>query len=462
MSPPLMVILVIAVIAVPTALLLVRQLQRQQSPSLTPADLAPGADPLLALVLRANMALGVWLRDPQRGEPLQALHSSLSASQRDLVNDRLQRLGQHPAGGTEVLDAGILVHVGQGETVAAGILPRPVDQSAVDRLRGDLREVLDRVRREPVLRDVARAQDRPGESSESIAMRLAHQLERLLDAEVAVALTRPQGVQVLGVSRRSDPRLLLALASPGSPLEMAGRGVASGPIVSDDPLGRAARERRRARPKAVILPIPGSELPVGAVVVATSHGELPAAGMGELMQALGAAGPRLAQALDREELEETSRADPLTGLRNRRGLEAALARVERQEGAMIYADLDHFKLLNDGMGHPAGDAALVHFARLIGQGIRSGDVAARIGGEEFAIWLPSASLLEAATAAERIRAEFETTRWAWQGREWALSASFGVAGCPETVPKVDQLAARADEALYQAKQAGRNRVLTAM
>lgn len=458
-----MVALVLVVIAVPVALVLARQLRRQQSPALAPADLAPGADALLALVLRANRALGVWIQDPGRGGTLQALHSSLSPGQRDLVMDRLPRLGRHAAGGTEVLDAGIMVHVAHGETVAAAILPRPVSQPAVDHLRADLLEVLERIRREPVLRDVSRTQERPGETAESIAMRLAHQLERLLDVEVAVALTRPQGVQVLGVSRRSDPRLLLALAAPGSPLELAGRGVESGPLVSDDPLGRSARERRRSRPKAVILPIPGTELPVGAVVVATMDGEIPAAaGMGELMQALGAAGPRLAQALDREALEETSRADPLTGLRNRRGLDAALARVERQEGTMIYADLDHFKRLNDAMGHPAGDAALVHFARLIGQGIRSGDVAARIGGEEFAVWLPGASLLEGAAAAERIREEFETTRWAWQGRHWPLSASFGVAGCPETVPSIDQLAARADEALYRAKQEGRNRVITAM
>lgn len=463
MSPTMILAILLVLVSVVGALLLSGRLARNQSPVLQPAQLAPGADSLLALVLRANGALGVWVWDPARGEPMQALHSALSAGQRDLVAARLDRLRQHPTGGTELLDAGILVHVGQGQVVAAAILPRPVAQPAIDRLRADLAEAMARIKLEPVLRDVARIQGRPAETAESVAMRLAHQLERLLDTEVAIALTRPQGVQVLGLSLRSDPRLLLALAAPGSALEQVGRGAVSGPLVSDDPLGRAAAERRRARPRAVILPIPGSDLPVGAVVLATLDGALPAgAAMGELLQALGAAGPRLAQALDRQDLEETTRTDPLTGLRNRRGLDAALSRVDQGEGAMIYADLDHFKRLNDALGHPAGDAALVHFARILTQGIRSGDVAARIGGEEFAVWLPGASLLEGASAAERIRVDLASHAWAWQGREWPLTASFGVAGCPETVPGVAQLAGRADDALYQAKQAGRNRVITAM
>ena len=129
---------------------------------------------------------------------------------------------------------------------------------------------------------------------------------------------------------------------------------------------------------------------------------------------------------------------------------------------MIYADLDRFKLLNDTLGHPAGDAALVHFARLCGQATGRGDVVARIGGEEFAIWLPGATLTEGAEAAERVRAALEGGEWAWQGREWPLTASFGVVGCPESVPRVEQLAQRADAALYQAKESGRNRVVTSL
>jgi diguanylate cyclase (GGDEF)-like protein len=110
------------------------------------------------------------------------------------------------------------------------------------------------------------------------------------------------------------------------------------------------------------------------------------------------------------------------------------------------------------LGHPAGDAALVHFARIIREQIRSGDVPGRIGGEEFAIWLPETSLDLGARIAERIRLKLGTTAWDWRGRQWPLSASFGVAACPETSRSLDNLPAQADSALYVAKRSGRNRV----
>ena len=127
-------------------------------------------------------------------------------------------------------------------------------------------------------------------------------------------------------------------------------------------------------------------------------------------------------------------------------------------GAMVYADLDRFKTLNDKLGHPAGDAALMHFARIIREQIRSGDAAARIGGEEFAVWLPGTGLDLGARIAERIRLKLGTTPWDWRGQAWPLSASFGVAACPETAATIGELLGQADAALYVAKNSGRNRV----
>jgi diguanylate cyclase (GGDEF)-like protein len=150
--------------------------------------------------------------------------------------------------------------------------------------------------------------------------------------------------------------------------------------------------------------------------------------------------------------------DPLTGLHNRRGFDEAFTLITAQQGALVYADIDHFKNLNDTLGHPAGDAALVHFARIIREQIRTGDVAGRIGGEEFAIWLPETSLELGARIAERIRLKLTGSALDWQGRSWPLSASFGVAACPETSRSADNLPAQADSALYQAKRGGRNRV----
>jgi diguanylate cyclase (GGDEF)-like protein len=176
------------------------------------------------------------------------------------------------------------------------------------------------------------------------------------------------------------------------------------------------------------------------------------------MAALASAGPRVVTALEADKLKEKTRLDPLTGLLNRRGLDAVLNRVDVGDGAIIYADLDRFKDLNDKLGHPAGDAALMHFARIIREQVRNGDVGARIGGEEFAIWLPGARLEVAYRIAERIRIKLNTTHWDWRGRAWPLSASFGVAACPETSREIGDLIPQADAALYVAKNSGRNRV----
>jgi two-component system cell cycle response regulator len=128
---------------------------------------------------------------------------------------------------------------------------------------------------------------------------------------------------------------------------------------------------------------------------------------------------------------------------------------------LIYADLDKFKLLNDTLGHPAGDAALVHFSRLVHDIIRGADTASRVGGEEFAIWLPGASLAVGLQVAERIRIRLATTAWDWQGRTWPLSVSLGVASLPETTRSVENLMAQADTALLEAKRGGRDRVQAA-
>ena len=153
--------------------------------------------------------------------------------------------------------------------------------------------------------------------------------------------------------------------------------------------------------------------------------------------------------------------DHLTGLPDRKALEQRLKRLGEATGAIIIADLDRFTLLNDTLGHPAGDAALVHFANTINHVVRETAQPARIGGEEFAVWLPEADIPSALMVANRIRERFASSSWDWQGRSWPLSASFGVAACPESTRSLDNLMARADAALHQAKKAGRNRAAAA-
>jgi diguanylate cyclase (GGDEF)-like protein len=268
-------------------------------------------------------------------------------------------------------------------------------------------------------------------------------------------------VRVIGVSGRADRRLLDVVLPPQSELALVATGELGPMLSTGDPLSGVIPDRRQRVGLTLLAPITvGSDRePTGAVAIHLPGGNEPTGpARAELVEALANAGPRLAKALVADRAKRQARSDPLTGLANRRGFEDALRQIDVREGALIYADYDQFKQLNDTLGHDAGDAALVHLARVIREQIRGGDTAARIGGEEFAIWLPRASLDLGMRIAERIRIKLGTTPWDWNGRHWPLSASFGVAACPETNRSVENLPAQADAALYVAKKSGRNRV----
>jgi diguanylate cyclase (GGDEF)-like protein len=156
--------------------------------------------------------------------------------------------------------------------------------------------------------------------------------------------------------------------------------------------------------------------------------------------------------------------DPLTGVFNRRGFyDAAKEVAERQvrKGepvTVLMFDLDHFKRLNDNFGHSVGDRALRLFANTATTSLRSGDVVARLGGEEFVAILPGV-LTEAAMVAERVRNAFEVAGVEIDGQPIGATVSVGAA-CGAPGADIDTLLARADTALYRAKTNGRNRVET--
>jgi diguanylate cyclase (GGDEF)-like protein len=160
-------------------------------------------------------------------------------------------------------------------------------------------------------------------------------------------------------------------------------------------------------------------------------------------------------------LQEAATIDPLTHLFNRRvireRLELETARHHRHKTpfSLIIADLDHFKLVNDSHGHDAGDSILVETGLRMKGMLRGQDVLARWGGEEFMILLPDTDLAGGRTVAEKIRARIADAAYYFSGKAIRVTASFGVA---QFAGDVDGLIATADQALYQAKNAGRDRV----
>ncbi len=165
-----------------------------------------------------------------------------------------------------------------------------------------------------------------------------------------------------------------------------------------------------------------------------------------------------------EQLREQATRDALTGLHNRRYLEEWLGRELIRAGraghpvSLIMSDLDHFKAVNDACGHLAGDEELRVFGDLMKRHARESDICCRYGGEEFLLVLPGMPEENAIERAELLRRELATTPVDCDTSRIAVTASFGVATFPRDGRTGDDLIAAADDAMYAAKAAGRNRV----
>jgi diguanylate cyclase (GGDEF)-like protein len=168
----------------------------------------------------------------------------------------------------------------------------------------------------------------------------------------------------------------------------------------------------------------------------------------------------------REKLREQANHDPLTGLFNRRYLDASLSRElslsQRRSTPLSVAalDIDHFKRFNDRFGHDAGDLALRECAHVLTQNLRKGDIACRLGGEEFALVLPDSSVVDTRDRVQQICALIKQLEMRHDGQLFgAMTLSAGIAGSPEHASTAQELLRAADVALYAAKQAGREQVI---
>ncbi len=167
------------------------------------------------------------------------------------------------------------------------------------------------------------------------------------------------------------------------------------------------------------------------------------------------------------ELSLLAHTDPLTAVLNRRSFltlaERELGRLRRNgsPASLLAIDIDHFKQINDRLGHEAGDRALMMFARRLSDEIRVQDVFARTGGEEFGLILPDTNSTQAYAAAERLRRAVEGAAFDLDGSSLTLTISIGISALHLDQGGIGGAMRRADAALYAAKHAGRNRVMMA-
>ena len=272
-----------------------------------------------------------------------------------------------------------------------------------------------------------------------------------------VKMLQEKGIEVVGVStgtgaivslQRSRPHLVVAnplttglsVSELAKMLEQSDNGV---PLVLAGAMA-ATREQRL------------SALSEGAF----DYFELPA----ELDLLVKRSEQLIALRLKIDNLRADADIDFLTGLANRRRFRGALIReVERWRRynvpcALLLLDIDHLKQINDKFGHPAGDLVIRQVAQTLSEVSRDNDTAARLGGEEFALLLAGIDVEKAAAAAERLREVLSRRAVAGVG---TVTVSIGVAGCPANGTADRALYAASDEALYVAKNGGRNRVAIA-
>jgi diguanylate cyclase (GGDEF)-like protein len=230
-------------------------------------------------------------------------------------------------------------------------------------------------------------------------------------------------------------------------------------LVLDEGSGRAE--------SLLAIPLRAHNQSLGAMLLTGRRGSFSAAAARVLELVCNQAAAALSTIQLLERTKDMAVRDGLTGLYNRREfdrlLRQAIAREDRQQGrfALLLLDLDHFKKLNDTYGHPAGDEALRFVASVLKQTLRQGDQAARYGGEEFVAILAGADEAGAERLGERVRKALDGEKVTVDDARIHLSASLGVAVWPTDGGEAEALLASADRALYAAKQAGRNRLVTA-
>jgi diguanylate cyclase (GGDEF)-like protein len=300
-----------------------------------------------------------------------------------------------------------------------------------------------------------------GHAFNDMAVQLESRIEELAAERVRVRDAVARFGEALAATH--DPYALLAVIVDST---VEATGAAGGRLVANgEEIARSGSPGAGALPLAIPL---GADDGEGAVLYLTPAASDFTDEARELAQWLGSqASVALENARLHRLVERRASTDGLTELSNRRhfeeSLEAEIGRAERFGGglALIVADLDDFKGVNDRFGHQAGDEVLRTFASILRETVREIDLPARYGGEEFAVLLPQTDLEGADRLAERLRRALASRPLSTRpGELVVVTASFGVAAFPDSATPAALFAA-ADEALYRAKRQGKNCVVCA-
>jgi diguanylate cyclase (GGDEF)-like protein len=364
---------------------------------------------------------------------------------------------------------GCVVALGSDEVGVALVLDAVMSGAeTVEKTANDLARWLDSVKPAPAVPQAQPAAKSDGfspfsDSLSGVAYGVCERAQTIAGHPAIVVVKDQQSNRVTVVAHSSGAdRRMLGTTVPESSL-VARACFSDQPITgvtTADLLGDAPEDRRREDSAGFAIPIREATRGLGALVVFRAPELMSELERSNLVHLATEIGPDFAAAAALKAAKDKAETDPLTGLPNRSALQRAMG-SNPACASIVAVDLDHFKRLNDSLGHAAGDGALQHVASIFMATLRDRDVPARVGGEEFALWLPGADLRVALEIAERVRLAIAETPWEWAGTVVPLSASIGVAAAPDSTSEIANLMTLADGALYRAKEGGRNRVMAA-
>ena len=426
-------------------------------------DLPPDPNLMLGFLRQAHDAVAACVIFKDEEEVLSADDRGVEAESisRLLATARLAMAdsGRHVFQGDETV-----VAFGDGDCAAGLTLARRVASTVViESATSDLRRFVASLNSQRSIEASPTGQRTlvGTESVTSLAAMLCEAARSISRRPCALAMVdKASGTpSIVAVSEGADRRLVNTLVESDSAVaRVCITGTAVVAETAAELFGTVHENRRRGHDRGTVSPIRSGIEVIGALVIFGRPGELDREQAHGLQRLASEMGPKLAVALAVRAAEKRAMTDDLTGLPNRRALERVMSGSAYCTASLVCVDVDYFKRINDTYGHLAGDSALKHIARLLHETLREGDMPARVGGEEFAMWLPDTPLCEAVDVAERVRIAMAKSVLHWQGNELQLTCSLGVSSYPETVTQIENLIPTADAALYRAKKGGRNRV----
>jgi diguanylate cyclase (GGDEF)-like protein/PAS domain S-box-containing protein len=356
----------------------------------------------------------------------------------EAVNNALSRGGGYGVEHRILLENGEVRHIQGIGAVALDKEGRPV------RMAGTVQDVTDKVLREEVLRE--------REEMLRAMSNAAHDAMIMIDAEDTVYFWNKAAESMFGYSSEEAMGAKMhELITLDEDRTRANVGLAKFGETGRGPVLDSVMEFTAVRKN-------GETFPVERSVAAFQ--------LGEEWYAVGSLRDITRRKRDEARLKELATTDGLTGLNNRRhfmelaGMHLEQAGRYSKPFSLITLDVDYFKSVNDTYGHDAGDRVLTTLSRLCEDACRKVDVVGRLGGEEFAVAMPETGPEEARRAAERLRRVMAEAEVDVRGGKIGFTVSLGVASLSPEIESLEQLLKSADEALYRAKQGGRNRVET--